>query len=255
MVDVLYQAYFQALLILLATPTGEDPNFNGIGAPYDQGNPYTISRTQAPFGTFGAEQILAMVPEVATRALKAQWFQKWRVHRRLRPEEFGGKIQLQLSGERDYPIHSDVLDSEAVKLTYQKYDSHLLPQAFPQGCPAHPAYGSGHATVAGACVTLIKAFFDESYVIPNPVQASADGLSLIPYEGPPLTLGGELNKVAANISIARDFAGVHWRSDGVQSMLLGEQIAISLLRGYRLTYNEPFNGFSLTTFSGRKITV
>ena len=29
----------------------------------------------------------------------------------------------------------------------------------------HPAYGAGHATVAGACVTILKAFFDTSAVL------------------------------------------------------------------------------------------
>jgi len=32
---------------------------------------------------------------------------------------------------------------------------HLLPMAFPEGSPIHPAYGAGHATVAGACVTIL----------------------------------------------------------------------------------------------------
>lgn len=46
-------------------------------------------------------------------------------------------------------------------------------------------------------------------VIPDPVVASADGLSLLPYCGQPLTVGGELNKFASNIALARDLVGVH----------------------------------------------
>ncbi len=83
--------------------------------------------------------------------------------------------------------------------------------AFPEGSPTHPAYGAAHATVAGACVTVLKAFFDESFVIPNPVEAASDGLSLKPYTGPSLTVGGELNKLASNVAIGRNIAGVHWR--------------------------------------------
>ena len=41
----------------------------------------------------------------------------------------------------------------------------LLPVAFQEGSPMHPAYGAGHATVAGACVTILKAFFDTSSVL------------------------------------------------------------------------------------------
>jgi hypothetical protein len=40
--------------------------------------------------------------------------------------------------------------------------SALLPMAFPEGSPTHPAYGAGHATVAGACVTILKAWFKET---------------------------------------------------------------------------------------------
>jgi hypothetical protein len=40
--------------------------------------------------------------------------------------------------------------------------SYLMPMAFPEGCSQHPSYGAGHATVAGACTTILKAFFDET---------------------------------------------------------------------------------------------
>ena len=127
--------------------------------------------------------------------------------------------------------------------------------AFPEGSPTHPAYPSGHATVAGACVTVLKAFFDESFVIPNPVVSSADGLSLVPYVGPDLTVGGELNKLASNITLGRNFAGTHYRSDAVEGLKLGEAIAIRFLTEENLTLNENFDGFSLTKFDGTTITV
>ncbi len=87
---------------------------------------------------------------------------------------------------------------------------------------------------------------------------SADGLTLLPYTGADasqLTVGGEMNKLAANIAIGRNHAGVHWRSDYEESLLLGEAIAISLLSDQRATYNETFSGFTFTRFDGTKITV
>ncbi len=54
--------------------------------------------------------------------------------------------------------------------------SYLLPMAYPEGCPTHPAYPAGHATIAGACTTVLKAFFNEAYTIPSPVIVSSDGL-------------------------------------------------------------------------------
>ncbi len=86
--DALYEAYLNACFILL-----------GMGAPFDQGNPYESLAKTSGFGTFGGPHILSLVTEVATRALKAVWFQKWYVHRRLRPEEFGGRVHNHLKGK------------------------------------------------------------------------------------------------------------------------------------------------------------
>ena len=68
-------------------------------------------------------------------------------------------------------------------------------------------------------------------------------------------MGGELNKVANNVALGRDMAAVHWRSDGFQSLLLGEAVAISILQDQRRTFNEPFDGFTFTKFDGTTITV
>ena len=46
-------------------------------------------------------------------------------------------------------------------LTPQEAATYLLSQVYPEGSPNHPTYTSGHATVAGACATILKAFFDK----------------------------------------------------------------------------------------------
>ena len=242
-VDALYEAYLNACLLLL-----------GMGAPFDPGNPYTHMKKQDAFGTFGGPHILSLVTEVATRALKVVWYEKWFVHRRLRPEAFGGLVHNRRTGAANYPIQSEILNSPALVATFSRHGTYLLPQAYPEGSPLHPAYGAGHATVAGACVTILKAWFDESFILPNPVVASVDGLSLVPYVGAPLTVGGELNKVAANIANARNFAGIHWRTDFSESLKLGEAIAIGILEEQKGTYNEEAS-FTLTKFDGTTITI
>ncbi len=138
---------------------------------------------------------------------------------------------------------------------FSRYGSYFLPMAFPEGSPTHPAYPAGHATISGACATVLKAFFDEDRAIPNPVQADATGDSLLPWNGAPLTIGGEINKLASNIALGRDWAGVHYRSDGVDGLLVGEQQAIGLLSDYSRTYNEDFDGFTLTQFDGTRIRI
>jgi hypothetical protein len=243
--DALYEAYLNACIILLEMP-----------APFDPGNPYIDSRNQDGFGTFGGPHILSLVTEVATRALKAVWFQKWLVHRRLRPEAFGGLIHVHRNvNPGRYPmIDQEILNSSVIPLVEGlPAGTALLPMAFPEGSPLHPAYGAGHATVAGACVTILKAWFNESFVLPNPVQSNAAGTNLVPFAGP-LTVGGELNKLAANIAIGRNAAGVHWRTDYTESIRLGERLAIGLLEEQKLLYNESSN-LSLTKFDGTAVTI
>ena len=253
-VDVLFQAYFQAFLILA-----------NAGAPFDDGNPYNNNPTQFGFGTFGGPHIATLLCEVATRALKAVWYQKWFVHRRLRPEVMAERVHRTLFAGAGYPVHTEILnsfnDSNRLK-GFMPAGNALLPMAFPEGSPTHPAYGAGHGTVAGACVTILKAWFKETTrlvdIALDPLQPTDDGLSLVPYTGSDagdLTVGGELNKIAANVALARNTAGVHWRSDATESLKLGEAIAIGILKDQRACYNEVFNGFSLTKFDGTTIVV
>lgn len=243
-IDVLFQAYFNALLILFR-----------LGAPFDPNNPYRDSRTQIGFGTLGPPYMASVLCAVAREALKAVWFQKWFVHRRLRPEEFGGRVHNHLTGIARYPLHRDILNSAVLPEVVRAHGTYLLPMAFPEGCPTHPAYGAGHATVAGACVTVLKALFDESFVIPDPVTPSPDGLTHLPFLGTPLTVGGELNKLASNVAVGRNLAGVHWRSDATESLKLGEELALRYLRDERLTFHESFRGFSLRKFDGTSVVI
>ena len=246
-VDALYEAYLNACLILLA-----------LGAELDDGNPYKTAQKQEGFATLGGPHVLSLVTEVATRALKAVWYQKWSVWRRLRPEAYGGLVHVKVAGvggvRRNYPLHPQVLNSQALAQTFAKTGTYLLPQAFPEGSPTHPSYGSGHATVAGACVTILKAWFREEWVVPNPVVPTADGTGTTAYTGGALTLGGELNKVAANIAIGRNAAGVHWRSDYAESVRLGEQVALEILREQSTLLAEP-HSFTVTRFRGDRVTV
>jgi hypothetical protein len=244
-IDVLFQAYFNALLIMASS-----------GFPPNPGNPYIGNATQIGFTTFGPPHFATLLCEVSTRVLKATWHKKWQVHRRLRPEEYGGLVHHQITSDR-YPgvLDDRLLNSEAVAQVHDKYGTYLLPMVHPEGCPIHPSYTAGHATVAGACVTILKALFDENHEIPNPVVPTPDGLHLEPYHGPALTVRGELNKLASNVATGRNISGVHWRSDSLQSMLLGEKVAISILRDQRGSYNEKFNGFTFTKFDGTTVTV
>lgn len=242
-VDVIWQAYHMATLTLYT-----------LDAPLNPTNPYLVSQNQEGFATFGQPDIITKVAEVASHALHAVWYQKWFVHRRMRPEVFGARIHVNKTMNVPYPIDPIALDTAANTYIFAATGHYLLPQAFPEGSPMHPSYGAGHGTVAGACTTIMKAFFDEDWIIPNPMQPDATGATLIPVSAN-LTVGGEVNKMANNVAIGRNIAGVHWRSDATESLLLGEQVAIDFLRDYKKTYNEAFTGWRFTKFDGTVVNV
>ena len=341
--DALYEAYLNACIILLGMGTPFDPTFDHLsGVGVAAGNPAT-RRHAGGFALYGGPHILNLVTEVATRALKAVRFQKFNNHIRLRPEALAARIELLRSPSSAVAA----LTPPALTRDIGKFQSnltatlaeiqggvgkgtHLLPMAFPEGSPMHPAYGAGHATVAGACVTILKAFFDTSAVLaetsvkdkctgkikkeikfkryesgdqaiafrapslpnlPDVVptdEVTVSNMGQVPSGGeisvecednqpkikvkvpkgldsskPPvpsqtnqfLTLEGELNKLAANISIGRNMAGVHYFSDYYDSIRMGEEIAIGILEEQALTYStDPFV-LSLPTFDGDVVRI
>ena len=248
--DVLYQAYFTAYLVL-----------NTIRVPLNPGNPYVESRTQNGFGTFGQPDFAATVAAIAGFALNCVWYHKWYVHLRQRPESGGAIVRQILTGHGgtlDGRVNDNVLNSVAVQRSFARYGDYFLSQAFPEGSPTHPAYPTGHGVVAGACITILKFFFDGNFVIPDPVVPSSDGLSLVPYTGGDagqITVNGELNKLAHNISFGHGIhPGIHWRSDSDSSIQLGEALAISVLQDRALTYNEKFT-VNFTKIDGTTATI
>ncbi|MBD2534436.1 vanadium-dependent haloperoxidase [Nostoc flagelliforme FACHB-838] len=239
------------------TYVGASLIINSIGTPLNLGNPYVRSNTQVgSAATFAVGHLQALLNLGTSRAIRASYWQKYYVHRILRPEAYGGLIYNNIVNKTQYPINSEVLNSKALADTFSTFGTYLLPQAYPEASPIHSSYTGGAAANAGVNITLLKAFFDENFVIPSPVVPDPqDPTKVIPYSGPPLTVGGELNKLATNYAIGRGHGGIHWRSDGSASLALGEEVAISLLRDERLGYNEIFNGFTFTKFDGTRVTV
>jgi hypothetical protein len=284
--DALHQAYFNAALLLLSG-----------GAKWTAGNPYgdcgRLTPRETGFGVLGGPHILALVSEVATRALKVVWNQKWQVNLRLRPEAYGGLVHVQELGvggtRRPYGLPDWLAKTTAAKKIKEKFRSYLLPMAFTPGSPAHPAYGAGHATVAGVCVTVLKAYFKtfkttlDGEDIPIPfvfdADTNPDGLKeredpfgkkgpistwitgvdkgdigvktpLEPKIAAQLTIEGELNKLAQNVAMGRSMGGVHWRTDNTRSLILGEALAAEILADITTDVNER-PSFEFRTFGRR----
>lgn len=319
-IDALYQAYLNACLILLSNNTPFDPAFDLLSGGRDDDdmvwNPKDgdkVPRSAGGFALWGGPHILSLVTEVATRALKAVRYQKFNNHLRLRPEALAARLEKATEIEEQNPTiygcFSHMVDDlngvlKKIKTYNKKHPTRgaetvLLPMAFAEGSPMHPSYGAGHATVAGACTTMLKAFFDTSAIFAKinhiagfytkdeilkqlkcydsvevgSYQVKGNGKELdfdkcgsfmkdgkeeiakfVPDSGKvsgPLTLEGELNKLAANISIGRNMAGVHYFSDYYDSLRMGEEIAIGILEEQALCYKtDPFV-LSLPTFDGQ----
>ncbi|MBV8198793.1 MAG: phosphatase PAP2 family protein [Candidatus Eremiobacteraeota bacterium] len=218
-------------------------------------NPYRGSKTEFGDITFGNKMFLTLIAQAALVAQKTSYYHKWLVHRRARPEVTAGRLQHQLTGRKDYGLHPDLARCDAVARTKSLQGTAFLSIAYPEGCPTHPSYPAAHACNAGACVALLKAFFNEAFVIPNAVVADATGEALQPWRGEPLTLGGEFEKLGSNIAFSRHAAGVHYRSDSVAGLYAGEAQGVSLLSDYSRTFNERFSGFELTTFAGKRVRI
>jgi len=249
-VDILYEGYFTAYMIMA-----------GLGFPLNPGNPYVGSKTQNGFGTFGGPDFAACLGECAAKALNRAWYQKWLVHLVARPEEAGGALHQILSGNAnrvDVRFNNNILNSAAPQHVFSKYGTYLLPQTYPEGSPSHPCYPTGHGTVAGACITFLKFFFDQTHVFPSPMVPTRDGLFLVPYTGPDagqITVEGELNKLAHNIAYGHGLhAGIHWRASADAAITLGEAVVISILQDKAQTYNEKFT-VTLTKLDGNRVTI
>lgn len=275
--DALHQAYFNAALQL-----------GNLSAKADPGNPYGLFARQVPFGTLGGPHLLALVSEVASRALHVVWHQKW-THRRLRPEAYGGLLHVQEKGvgspkkKRQYGLPTWPFDGYLADTgPIIKGSNYFLPMAFTSGSPAHPAYGAGHATVAGACVTILKAWFDDTQTYQSLLMNAPPSRDPSPYypDNPPpeiwnpgtvagatdrcqpytgadvgaMTVGGELNKLAANVAMGRTMGGVHWRTDNTRSLRLGEQISTIILSQLLPTLPEK-PSLSYTNFDGNRVTI
>lgn len=205
-----------------------------------------MASTTLRYINHGAVGILDLLARVARNALNAAWYHKWNVHMRKRPEGAAGNAEV------DAYVHQSVTDSknnsnssaqDIVDRIGNMYDGYAyLPLAYPEGSPTHPSYPSGHSVIAGACVTVLKALFEDT-TFDNLDEFSSGGN--LDAMAPPtstgggrqpatgaesnITVHGELNKLADNIGTARMWAGVHYWRDHIWGARLGEQIAVATL--------------------------
>lgn len=272
--DPLYQFYYNAALICLG---------KGIAGPSGFSHEKTSDWTSG-----GGPNVLASVAHVCQGALRMAWHSKYGIGMKIRPEVMAHRINLAMtnSGMRVAvpgleSLHANMTSKAQALLATVKdknclvgtdgnkipnSGTYLLKNQFPEGSPTHPSWPAGHATVAGAAVTVLKAMLschdsnNIAKVWNNTVYVSTDGDSLTSVpQVPGMTVISELNKLASNVALGRDWAGVHYRCDGDCGIVAGEEYAITYLQDVAKEYHESksglFKGFLLEKFNGDKVTV
>ena len=244
--DPAFSIYFNAALILIPL----------AGLDALDGSDFNSSN----FLDTGGPDLLSMLGGVTRAALRASWSIKWTTAMKIRPETYAAHVQTasDIENVSDIPGFTNlqnwaekskgIIDEiRAVNQAAVGESTAFLPLVYPEGSPAHPSFIAGHAAVSGACVTVLKALSGTHK--PNGLKRTwaeaANGRAAFalqevdPAEPTMLrakladdneTVNSELNKLASNVALGRDFAGVHYRSDSDCGMKVGEAVALQFLR-------------------------
>lgn len=253
-IDLVFQHFYEAAAVLLNAGVGRNA---GFPSPVNEDAFLTMG---------GPVELTTGIAEVARHALKAAWVQKWRKHLRLRPEACAARVVAELDG--DLPVgtvHADlknssvIADISALNLANGGESKPFLPLQYSEGAPLHASYPAGHSTISGACATLLKIYLADGPWSSTGLaerQATADGLGVEAYSGADAgqtTIHFEINKLASNVALGRDFAGVHYRSDS--ELELGEKVAIQYYKDSKDLQNEAIGDITFNKFDGTPITL
>jgi len=229
----------------------------------------------------GAPDYLTSIGAVTRAALRAAWLTKWQNCLKIRPETAAARLCWYETATQKPPqlsgwaaMFSDDLKTRIGAWTASQGADEgclFLPLLYDEGSPTHPSFPAGHATVAGACVTIMKAFLSTHDPAPphtpikwtakfGPVQMVSDDTGeLVDTVDSGETIVGELNKLASNVALGRNLAGVHYRCDGECGLVMGEEVAISYLKAMTHAYYPSVLkdkiSFLLEKFDGTLVTI
>lgn len=213
---------------------------------------FPTSSVESYFIDMGRADIQSVITMVGRSALLAAWYVKWNTLF-LRPEALGIEIERAYRcGNNMHNISPELLHNPVLEAVREQNGTTLLSQVYPEGSPLHPSSPSGHGTIAGACATILKFFFNSHHEL-DIYKPTPDGSRLI-KTGQRTTVEDELNKLASNIAIGRNWAGIHYHMDAIRGMKLGEKVAISCLQDIIHRYNDKIS-VTFNAFSGKLVTI
>jgi hypothetical protein len=221
-----------------------------MGVPMNKGIKELSSEKH--FVNFGKPDIQSAISMIGRNALLAAWYVKWNTMF-LRPEALGIEIErIFMDKHNIYNISAELLRNPVLNAIRSQNGNVLLSQVYPEGSPLHPSTPSDQAAVAGACVTVLKFFFNTNYEI-NIYEPDIEGQNIIDT-GKLSTVDDELNKLALNIGFGSNWAGIHYRMDILRGIKLGQSVAISCLND--LIHRYPLNiDISFRKFNNKIVTI
>lgn len=171
-------------------------------------NRFPVQVTETPFvAGGGAVALQCGIAASCQAAMRDAWRYKWTLNRP-RPDQLW---RLGIEGR----LHPDFLAKGQPIIDLV---GPFLSSCYAEGAPIHSDYPAGHAVIAGAGFTILKAWFTN-----GPVQA------LEIYD-----LHHELNLMAWHMAVGRSWAGIHTRSSLLAGLALGEVHAVAHLNALRL---------------------
>ena len=189
------------------------------------------------FVNFGLPDIQGTLGTVTRSSLLSAWYVKWNTLF-LRPEAYAIEVERVYRNSRNkYGVSHELLINPVIEAVRSRNGSALLTQVYEGGAPLHPSTPSGHAAIAGACATVLKFFFDTNYEM-DVYEPDNDGNDLV-KTGKLTTLGEEINKLACNMAIGRNWAGVNYYMDSISGLKRGEKAALSCLNELIYRYPSP----------------
>mgnify|MGYP001223897687 CR=1 FL=1 len=221
----------------------------------------------------GVPSLLASVAHVSLGVLRTAWYLKWGILR-IRPEEYAHRINISdqniinnTPGLLNMITYFKQYSPTIINDQNQTYGNLLLNCSYQEGSPNHPSFPSGHACIAAACVTVMKAMFvlhdqNMDHLKWNgSVLHSINGETLVNFAGSTsnLTIIGELNKLVSNVSFGRQWAGVHYTTDSECGIQIGEKYAERYLMDIAVEFYEKsngmFKGWILEKFDGTIVKI
>ena len=222
----------------------------------------------------GLPSLHSSIQGVITACMSTAAHHKWGVQMGLRPEALAQRYHFAETLNNNSALFDDVPGFQFIKdqvngvmapfigevQTQSTTGTALLRLTRGSGSSMDPSKPSMWSVVAGACITIFKAYlechdeFDQELAYPYSVIHSLTGGLPTTYAVPPgttITINGELNKLASNLGMCQSWLGESFRS--CLAYELGEKIGIRYLEDIQRSFHESydgFEGFTLTKFDG-----